>query len=94
MCAVCFTGVQIVPVAAAAVRAWWVKRSTPSPDFYDRVGFEFIVDPEQLTGVGPEPFDHDEPEQGKQGTQTDDSPHRIDRELAPVGGGKRDMLYP
>ena len=27
MCAVCFTGFQAVPVAAAAARAWWVKRS-------------------------------------------------------------------
>lgn len=27
MCAVCFTGVQAVPAAAAAARAWWVKRS-------------------------------------------------------------------
>ena len=27
MCAVCFTGFQAIPVAAAAGRAWWVKRS-------------------------------------------------------------------
>ena len=94
MCAVCFTGVQIVPVAAASVRAWWVKRSTPKPDLLDGVGPEFFDGAERLDGVGPESFDSDEPEQGEQGTQTDDSPHRIERELAPVGGGKGDMLYP
>ena len=27
MCAVCFTGFQAIPVAAAAGRAWWVRRS-------------------------------------------------------------------
>lgn len=27
MCAVCFTGFQAIPVAAAAGRAWWVKRT-------------------------------------------------------------------
>ena len=27
MCAVCFTGFQAIPVAAAAGRAWWVKRA-------------------------------------------------------------------
>lgn len=94
MCAVCFTGVQIVPVAAAAVRAWWVKRSTPNPELLDGVGAAFFDRAELLNGVGPELFDSDEPKQSEQRTQTDDPPHRIERELAPVGGGKRDMLYP
>lgn len=30
MCAVCFTSVQIIPVAAAAARAWYVKRRSTS----------------------------------------------------------------
>ena len=31
MCAVCFTGLQAVPVAAIAARAWWVKKRGQYP---------------------------------------------------------------
>lgn len=48
MCTVCFSGLQAVPVAAIAARAWWVKKRTGNP----------VVDDPSAT-TSPEPTDDD-----------------------------------
>lgn len=81
MCAICFTGFQAIPVAAASARAWWVKRTTADTA-------------ESLVCSGPESFDHEEPQRGEEHTEADDAPCRVEGELAPVGGGERHMFHP
>lgn len=48
MCTVCFSGLQAVPVAAIAARAWWVKKRTDNP----------VVDDASVP-TSPEPTDDD-----------------------------------
>lgn len=43
MCTVCFSGLQAVPVAAIAARAWWVKKRNEPSSVVDQGNEERIV---------------------------------------------------
>lgn len=98
MCAVCFTGFQLIPVAAGTARAWWAKKTAGipmEPSVLDDVeGYGRLERRWSSAGFGPEFLSEDEPHGREQQPEADDAYSRVEKELAPVGGGEAHVLHP
>ena len=93
MCAVCFTGIQAVPAAAIAARAWWVKSGATTATlasfvpFLGKEGQEARRD-SQLNGASPEAPHEQEPTSREQQRHSRYTQGRVLEEVAPIAGGE------